>query len=163
MVRFSSRGYVEGASRGHILDRNAKDPGDPQTVDRRQDYDRSVSSEEDGGPGWEHWCTSRDIVQPESLGSGLLKAYLTLVAVLGGRFAATVTLLSRYVEALLPTPANERRDLLGEVLSAVLAPAQFLEMLCLCHLHRGKHDQFAPHRVYVPSRLRVAGGVCRRA
>src|SRR5258706_15502364 len=79
------------------------------------------------------------------------------------RFAATGTLLSRYVEAVLPTPANERRDLLGEVLSAVLAPAQFLEMLCLCHLHRGKHGKFTSRPVSVASRLCVASGVCRRA
>jgi hypothetical protein len=88
--RFAPRGYVEGASRGHILDRKAKDPGDSRLVDRRQDYDRSVNSDQDGGPVWEHWCTSRDIVKPKSLGSGLLAAYHTLVSSVGGRLAATV-------------------------------------------------------------------------
>lgn len=84
------RGYVEGASRGHILDRKAKDPGDPKQVDRRQDYDQPPSSKEDGGPVWEHWCTSRDIVTPSGLGTGMLRSYLTLVCLLGGRFAGTV-------------------------------------------------------------------------
>ena len=83
-------GFAEGASRGHILDRDADDPGDPDRDDRRQDYDREASSEEEGGPVWEHWTTSRDIVTTGSHGAALVDAYLLLLSTLGGRFAATV-------------------------------------------------------------------------
>lgn len=90
MTRFTCQGYIEGASRGHILDRNARDAGDRNRVDRRQDYDMPIGSNDNGGPVWEHWCTSRDIVSPKSLGSGMLREYLRLVSVLGGRFPGVV-------------------------------------------------------------------------
>lgn len=91
MKRHSFVGYVEGASRGHILDRKAKDPGDPKKDDRRQDYDHPVYLAKKGGPVWEHWCTTRDIATSDGHGAGVLRSYLTLVSVLGGRFSATVT------------------------------------------------------------------------
>jgi len=84
------RGFIEGASRGHILDRSADDPGDPELDDRRQDYDQNVDSENDGGPVWEFWTVSRDIVDPTSLGLGLVAEYLALLSFLGGRFAGVV-------------------------------------------------------------------------
>lgn len=83
-------GYIEGASRGHILDRNAHDPGDPGIHDRRQDYDHEVDSMNDGGPVWEFWTASRNIADPCSLGHGLVNEYLALLSVLGGRFASVV-------------------------------------------------------------------------
>jgi hypothetical protein len=87
---YEPRGYVEGASRGHILNRKANDPGDPQKDDRRQDYNQPVDSTKDGGPVWEHWTTTRDILTSDSLGTGLLRSYLRLVALLGGRYCGTV-------------------------------------------------------------------------
>src|SRR3989338_2116955 len=90
MTGYVLRGYVEGASQGHILNRKANDPGDPQKVDRRQDYDQPATSAKDGGQVWEHWVTTRDIAAPNALGAGLLRSYLRLVALLGGRYCGTV-------------------------------------------------------------------------
>lgn len=83
-------GFLEGASRGRILDRNASDPGDPATVDRRQDYDQNPNSSADGGPVWEMWCASRDIRTSRAVGHSLVSAYVDLLSVLGGRFASVV-------------------------------------------------------------------------
>ena len=82
--------FVEGASRGHILHRFAVDPGDPETDDRRQDYNQTFDSSEDGGPVWEHWTVSRDIVTNGSPGASLVDAFLLLCSMLGGRFVATI-------------------------------------------------------------------------
>jgi len=90
MASYVLRGYIEGASRGHILNRKANDPGDSTKVDRRQDYDQQVDSTKDGGPVWEHWTTTRDILTVDSLGTSLLMSYLRLVALLGGRYCGTV-------------------------------------------------------------------------
>lgn len=84
------RGFVEGASRGHILDRGANDPGHSRKVDCRQDYDQDVDSPKDGGPVWEMWTISRDIRASNRLGSSLIEAYAELLDVLGGRFSAVV-------------------------------------------------------------------------
>ncbi|MFT3685845.1 MAG: hypothetical protein QM783_13140 [Phycisphaerales bacterium] len=81
---------MEGASRGHILDRSANDPGNPTKDDRRQDYDQNVNSPNDGGPVWEMWTVSRDIRPENKLGSSLVEAYAELLSVLGSRFAAVV-------------------------------------------------------------------------
>ncbi|CAG0986471.1 hypothetical protein PHYC_02051 [Phycisphaerales bacterium] len=83
-------GFVEGASRGRILDRQAHDPGNPITTDRRQDYDQNPNSTADGGPVWEMWSASRDIRTPRGAGDSLVSAYLELLSVLGGRFASVV-------------------------------------------------------------------------
>jgi len=83
-------GYVEGASRGHVLDRTANDPGDPDIDDRRQDYDQVAGSTADGGPVWEHWTTSRDIIGKNGYGSQVLSSFVAIVAAVGGRFAGTV-------------------------------------------------------------------------
>ncbi len=90
VARGAWRGYLEGGSRGHILDRAANDPGDSQKVDRRQDYDQDINSLKDGGPVWEMWTVSRDIRAKSILGSSLIEAYGDLLDVLGGRFAAVV-------------------------------------------------------------------------
>lgn len=83
-------GYLEGASRGHILNRNANDPGDPAKDDRRQDYDQNPNSPKDGGPVWEMWTVSRDIRPSSRLGNSLVHAYAALLSVLGGRFGAVI-------------------------------------------------------------------------
>lgn len=83
-------GYLEGASRGHILDRGANDPGDPEKDDRRQDYNQNPNSPKDGGPVWEMWAVSRDIRPSSPLGNSVVNAYADLLSVLGGRFAAVV-------------------------------------------------------------------------
>ena len=83
-------GFIEGASRGHILNRVATDAGDPDMDDRRQDYDQNPNSPKDGGPVWEMWTVSRDIRPSSPLGSSLVEAYAELLSVLGGRFAAVV-------------------------------------------------------------------------
>lgn len=83
-------GYLEGASRGHILDRDADDPGDPKIDDRRQDYNQRINSQRDGGPVWELWTVSRDIRARNRLGNSLVEAYGELLTVLGARFAAVV-------------------------------------------------------------------------
>jgi hypothetical protein len=83
-------GYLEGASRGHILDRSANDAGNPDKDDRRQDYDQPTNSSKDGGPVWEMWTVSRDIRTTNRLGSSLIQAYVELLRILGGRFAAVV-------------------------------------------------------------------------
>lgn len=83
-------GYLEGASRGHILDRSAVDIGDPEKDDRRQDYDQNGNSPMDGGPVWEMWTISRDIRARNRLGTSLVEAYCDLLAALGGGFAAVV-------------------------------------------------------------------------
>ncbi len=82
--------YLEGASRGHILDRSANDAGDPNTDDRRQDYDQRIDSSKDGGPVWEMWTVSRDIRPISPLGTSVVQAYGELLEVLGGKFAAIV-------------------------------------------------------------------------
>lgn len=82
--------YIEGASRGRILDRDANDAGDPTKDDRRQDYNQSPSSPKDGGPVWEMWTVSRDIRPGSPLGNSSVEAYAELLSVLGGRFASVV-------------------------------------------------------------------------
>jgi hypothetical protein len=84
------RGYLEGASRGRILHRLAQDPGDPATADRRQDYDQNPNSPADGGPVWEFWTVSRDIVRRASPGRRLVSEYLRLLSFLGPSFLAVV-------------------------------------------------------------------------
>lgn len=83
-------GFVEGTSRGHILARGVQDS--PEAFNRwpRQDYDQNAGSNADGGTVWEHWCTVRDIRSTHAIGDSVIKAYLTLVSVLGGKFVACV-------------------------------------------------------------------------
>jgi hypothetical protein len=83
-------GFIEGSSVGHISNRNANDP--PTAFNRwpRQSFDMDVSSDQDGGTVWEHWCTTRDIRPSSAIGSSVIKAYTSLISRLGGRFIAAV-------------------------------------------------------------------------
>ncbi len=83
-------GFVEGSSIGHIAARGVNDPPEAFNKWPRQMFDMDPTSELDGGIVWEHWCTTRDIRSSSKIGSSVLKAYLTLVSCLGGRYVAAV-------------------------------------------------------------------------
>jgi len=83
-------GFVEGSSLGHTSARSVKDSRDKFNNNFRQDYDQDVESPKDGGRVWEHWCTVRDIRAENTIGTSVLKAYLNMVAILGGRFVSVV-------------------------------------------------------------------------
>lgn len=83
-------GFIEGSSGGHIAARNVNDSLSAFNGWPRQRFDQDVHSDQDGGTVWEHWCTTRDIRASSAIGTSVLKAYLTLVSGLGGRFIAAV-------------------------------------------------------------------------
>jgi len=85
-----SLGFIEGSSVGHISARGVNDAPDAFNGWPRQSFDNDASSDEDGGTVWEHWSTTRDIRRSSAIGTSVLKAYLTLVSRLGGRFVASV-------------------------------------------------------------------------
>lgn len=83
-------GFIEGSSLGHITARGVDDPPTAFNHWPRQQFDQPIDSEADGGVVWEHWSTTRDIRETSRIGMSVLRAYLTLVSVLGGRFVAAV-------------------------------------------------------------------------
>lgn len=83
-------GFIEGSSVGHIAARGVNDGPNAFNGWPRQSFDKDVSSDEDGGTVWEHWSTTRDIRPSSAIGTSVLKAYLTLVSRLTGRFVAAV-------------------------------------------------------------------------
>lgn len=83
-------GFIEGTSLGHITARGANDADTAFNGWPRQRFDRDVADIEDGGTVWEHWSTTRDIRVSSVIGTSVLRAWLALVACLGGRFVAAI-------------------------------------------------------------------------
>jgi len=83
-------GYVEGTSQGHILARNVQDAYSAFNSWPRQNFNRAIDSSNSGGTVWEYWCPTRDIRESCEVGRSVLRAYLTLVSTLGGKFVAAV-------------------------------------------------------------------------
>jgi hypothetical protein len=84
-------GYVEGTSEGHVSARTVRDSPGRFNGWRRQEFDRPAEGDKsEGGTVWEHWCATRDLRSSDSVGDSVLRAYMTLVSVLGGEFVAAV-------------------------------------------------------------------------
>lgn len=83
-------GFVEGNSQGQISAKGVIDPAEAFNGNPRQDYDQPFDSSGEGGKVWEHWSTLRDIRPTTKVSASVLTAYITLTAVLGDLFPATV-------------------------------------------------------------------------
>ncbi|MDD5363432.1 MAG: hypothetical protein PHN88_15015 [Ignavibacteria bacterium] len=83
-------GFVEGSSLGHISARDVIDNEIRFNLWKRQDFDMDIHSDRDGGRVWEHWCTVRDLTQSAALGISVLKSYLSIVSLCGGKYVSIV-------------------------------------------------------------------------
>jgi hypothetical protein len=83
-------GFVEGNSTGRTSARSRTDSPTAFNLLRRQDFDQSIGSADDGGKVWEHWCTLRDVEENAEMGTSVLTAYISLLAALGDIFPATI-------------------------------------------------------------------------
>jgi len=125
-ARLSGRplaGFVEGSSVGHIAARNVRDAPSAFNGWPRQMFDQPASDgSSDGGTVWEQWCVTRDIRPSSAIGDSALRAYLTLVSVLGGRFVAAVARgrreheHPRHLSALVKAGALTRDEALWDVM-----------------------------------------------
>lgn len=89
-ARAACVGFIEGTSQGHIAARGANDTSTAFNSWPRQMFDQGVSSQANGGTVWEHWSTTRDIRESSAIGTAVLRAWLTLIACLGGQFVGAV-------------------------------------------------------------------------
>jgi hypothetical protein len=83
-------GFIEGSSLGRIAAHGVNDPDTAFNGWPRQMFDQEPSSRRNGGTVWEQWSTTRDIRPSSTIGTSVLRAWLTLVSRLGGRFVAAV-------------------------------------------------------------------------
>lgn len=83
-------GFVEGSSLGHISAKDIKDTPEKFNKWLRQDCDADEKSEKEAGRVWEQWCTVRDLTPNAAVGLSVLKAYLSMVAICGGKFVSIV-------------------------------------------------------------------------
>jgi hypothetical protein len=83
-------GFIEGSSAGHIFARGVYDSPDAFNNWPRQRFDQDAASDATGGTVWELWSATRDIRPSSAIGTSVVRAYLTLVSRLGGRFVAAV-------------------------------------------------------------------------
>jgi hypothetical protein len=83
-------GFVEGSSLGHISAKGSNDKPGKFNKWTRQEFDMDPKSKKDGGRVWEHWCTVRDITPNAVVGLSVLRSYLAMVSLCGGRFVAAV-------------------------------------------------------------------------
>jgi hypothetical protein len=83
-------GFIEGSSLGHISARDSEDKPGKFNKWTRQEFDMNAKSAKDGGRVWEHWCTVRDLTPNASVGLSVLKSYLAMVSLCGGRYVSVV-------------------------------------------------------------------------
>lgn len=83
-------GFIEGSSLGQISAKDAVDNAIIFNKWKRQDFNQKITSQKDGGRVWEHWCTVRDITPNAVIGLSVLKAYLSMLSLCGGRLASIV-------------------------------------------------------------------------
>jgi len=127
-------GYVEGTSQGQISARGIRDPKDAFNGWPRQDFDQPVDSDEDGGTVWEHWSTTRDLRKSSVIGDSVLRAYLSLVSLMGGEFVATVVRGRRTY--------NHPTQLCAMIKAGFISREEALRDMKPCKIHPDAERQF---------------------